>query len=96
MTCRRFYRAAKAFCQAAHSKQEDREMIRKKTLLLQKPRASSPTITTDGPSHMVKRPTGSGGEPSSPNCESSAGVKVRQLPSPPKLTPNAFADDAAC
>jgi len=25
----------------------------------------------------VKRPTGSGGEPSSPNCESSAGVKAR-------------------
>ena len=28
---------------------------------------------------MVKRPTGSGGEPSSPNCESSAGVKARHL-----------------
>ena len=26
---------------------------------------------------MVKRPTGSDGEPSSPNCESSAGVKAR-------------------
>lgn len=31
----------------------------------------------DGPSRIVKRPTGSGGEPSSPNCESSAGVKAR-------------------
>ena len=28
---------------------------------------------------MVKRPTGSGGEPSSPNCGASAGVKARQL-----------------
>jgi len=36
-------------------------------------------ITLDGPSRMVKRPTGSGGEPSSPNCESSAGVKARHL-----------------
>ena len=27
---------------------------------------------------MVKRPTGSGGEPSSPNCGASAGVKARQ------------------
>jgi len=27
---------------------------------------------------MVKRPTGSDGEPSSPNCEASAGVKARQ------------------
>lgn len=35
------------------------------------------TIGSDGPSHMVKRPTGSGGEPSSPNCGVSAGVKVR-------------------
>jgi len=34
----------------------------------------------DGPPHMVKRPTGSGGEPSSPNCGASAGVKARQLP----------------
>ena len=33
----------------------------------------------DGPSRMVKRPTGSGGEPSSPNCGASAGVKARQL-----------------
>jgi len=32
----------------------------------------------------VKRPTGSGGEPSSPNCESSAGVKARH-PSSCKL-----------
>src|SRR3954465_15319073 len=30
---------------------------------------------------MVKRPTGSGGEPSSPNCGASAGGKARQLPS---------------
>ncbi len=30
---------------------------------------------------MVKRPTGSGGEPSSPNCGSSAGVKARHLSS---------------
>lgn len=29
---------------------------------------------------MVKRPTGSGGEPSSPNCEASAGVKARHPP----------------
>ena len=35
------------------------------------------TIASDGPSRMVKRPTGSDGEPSSPNCESSAGVKAR-------------------
>ncbi|MEY4910574.1 MAG: hypothetical protein RL761_237 [Pseudomonadota bacterium] len=27
---------------------------------------------------MGKRPTGSGGEPSSPNCGASAGVKARQ------------------
>ncbi len=31
----------------------------------------------DGPSHMGKRPTGSGGEPSSPNRGASAGVKAR-------------------
>ena len=37
------------------------------------------TIGRDGPPRMVKRPTGSGGEPSSPNCESSAGVKARHL-----------------
>ena len=37
------------------------------------------TISLDGPSRMVKRPTGSGGEPSSPNCGASAGVKARQL-----------------
>ena len=36
------------------------------------------TILSDGPSRMVKRPTGSGGEPSSPNCGASAGVKARQ------------------
>ena len=28
---------------------------------------------------MVKRPTGSDGEPSSPNCGASAGVKARHL-----------------
>lgn len=37
------------------------------------------TIERDGPSRMVKRPTGSGGEPSSPNCGVSAGVKARHL-----------------
>jgi len=37
------------------------------------------TIVGDGPSRMVKRPTGSGGEPSSPNCGASAGVKARHL-----------------
>ena len=36
------------------------------------------TISLDGPSRMVKRPTGSDGEPSSPNCGASAGVKARQ------------------
>ena len=35
------------------------------------------TMALDGPSRMVKRPTGSGGEPSSPNCKASAGVKAR-------------------
>ena len=34
-------------------------------------------MVADGPSRMVKRPTGSGGEPSSPNCVASAGVKAR-------------------
>ena len=34
------------------------------------------TIVSDGPSRMVKRPTGSGGEPSSPNCGASAGVRL--------------------
>ncbi|MNS83133.1 hypothetical protein D3C72_1169070 [compost metagenome] len=33
----------------------------------------------DGPPRMGKRPTGSGGEPSSPNCGSSAGGKARHL-----------------
>ena len=33
----------------------------------------------DGPSRMVKRPTGSGGEPSSPNCGASAGVGLVNL-----------------
>ena len=37
------------------------------------------TMRGDGPSRMVKRPTGSGGEPSSPNCGVSAGGKARQL-----------------
>ena len=37
------------------------------------------TMALDGPSRMVKRPTGSGGEPSSPNCKASAGVKARHL-----------------
>ena len=41
--------------------------------------SASLTITGDGPSRMVKRPTGSDGEPSSPNCGASAGVKVRHL-----------------
>ena len=40
---------------------------------------ASLTIDTDGPSRMVKRPTESGGEPSSSNCGASAGVKARQL-----------------
>ena len=35
-------------------------------------------IQSDGPPRMVKRPTGSGGEPSSPNCVASAGGKARQ------------------
>ena len=39
----------------------------------------SPERKNDGPSHMGKRPTGSGGEPSSPNCGASAGVKARHL-----------------
>ena len=38
----------------------------------------SRTMRVDGPSRMGKRPTGSGGEPSSPNCGASAGVKARQ------------------
>lgn len=33
----------------------------------------------DGPSRMAKRPTESGGEPSSSNCSASAGVKARHL-----------------
>ncbi len=40
---------------------------------------SQRTIDPDGPPRMVKRPTGSGGEPSSPNCGASAGGKARQL-----------------
>ena len=37
---------------------------------------------------MVKRPTGSDGEPSSPNCGVSAGVKARHLIT---LKPNDYA-----
>ena len=37
-------------------------------------RGKSITIQLDGPPRMVKRPTGSDGEPSSPNCGASAGV----------------------
>ncbi len=37
------------------------------------------TIHSDGPPRMVKRPNGSGGEPSSPNCGASAGGKARHL-----------------
>src|SRR5659263_442392 len=37
------------------------------------------TIKSDGPSRMVMRPTGSDGEPSSPNRGASAGVKARHL-----------------
>ena len=36
-------------------------------------------MSGDGPPRMVKRPTGSGGEPSSPNRGVSAGGKARQL-----------------
>ena len=35
-----------------------------------------PIIEPDSPPRMGKRPTGSGGEPSSPNCETSAEVRV--------------------
>src|SRR6218665_3795123 len=34
------------------------------------------TIAADGPAPMVKRPTRSGGEPSSPNCGVSAGARL--------------------
>lgn len=47
--------------------------------------ALSPTIAGDGPPRMVKQPTGSGGEPSSPNCRVSAGGKARQLIFQPSL-----------
>ena len=40
------------------------------------------TIRVDGPPRMVKRPTGSGGEPSSPNCGASAGVRLVNFPLP--------------
>lgn len=43
---------------------------------------------------MVKRPTGSGGEPSSPNCGASAGGKARQLPLFLCDLPRAAADSA--
>ena len=45
---------------------------------------------SDGPSRMAKRPTGSGGEPSSPNCGVSAGVKARLLS--PSLSPPLLSD----
>ena len=35
-----------------------------------------PTIQPDGPPCMVKRPTGSDGEPSSPNCGASARIRL--------------------
>ena len=41
--------------------------------------AGQRTINAVGPPRMVKRPTGSGGEPSSPNRGVSAGGKARQL-----------------
>lgn len=44
----------------------------------------------DGPSRMVRQPTGSGGEPSSPNCGASAGVKARHS------TCSVFASAALC
>ena len=46
---------------------------------LPEPRSLCATIGGDGPPRMVKQPTGSGGEPSSPNCGVSAGGKARQL-----------------
>ena len=62
-----------------------------------RPKRAAPwlTIVLDGPPRMVKRPTGSGGEPSSPNCGASAGGKARQLPLfcavaqklPPRVSP---------
>jgi hypothetical protein len=39
---------------------------------------------------MVKRPTGSDGEPSSPNCGASAGVKARHLTSSKPHIPRGF------
>ena len=42
-------------------------------------RPASHKIVSDGPSRMVKWPTGSDGEPSSPNYGASAGVEVRHL-----------------
>src|SRR3990167_6876082 len=41
--------------------------------------ANSLIISSDGPSRMVRRPTGSDGEPSSPNRGASAGVEARQI-----------------
>jgi len=42
----------------------------------------------------VKRPTGSGGEPSSPNCGASAGVKARQPFSPESYCVDSFLRNA--
>ena len=36
----------------------------------------TPIIAGDGPPRMGKQPTGSGGEPSSPNCETSAEIRL--------------------
>jgi hypothetical protein len=53
-------------------------LIEEKCALRKKYPATKGTIDPDGPSRMVKRPTESGGEPSSSNCRASAGVKARQ------------------
>ncbi len=45
-------------------------------LTRKKANPTQPTIETDGPPCMVKRPTGSGGEPSSPNCGASARIRL--------------------
>jgi len=58
---------ARPCCPDRHGSQRDRGPDQGRTIFL------------DGPSRMVKRPTGSGGEPSSPNCGVSAGVKARHL-----------------
>src|SRR3954468_11515578 len=49
------------------------------------------TIRADGPPRMVKRPNGSGGEPSSPNCGASAGGKDRHSPQLNSLHDNGLA-----